>query len=50
MLAGCEPPESHFLYAGQVAPGDVPRYQSAFDVCAMPFPWTEHFAYYALTD
>ncbi len=36
-----------FLYAGQVAPVDVPRYQSAFDVCVMPFPWTEHFAYYA---
>lgn len=36
-----------FLYAGQVLPGQVPRYLRAFDVCTMPFPWTEHFAYYA---
>lgn len=36
-----------FLYAGQVKPDQVPLYLSAFDVCAMPFPWTEHFAYYA---
>jgi glycosyltransferase involved in cell wall biosynthesis len=35
------------LYAGQVPPGEVPGYLRAFDVCAMPFPWTEHFAYYA---
>lgn len=40
-------PESHFLYAGQVPAGDVPLYLSAFDVCAMPFPWTTHFAYHA---
>jgi glycosyltransferase involved in cell wall biosynthesis len=40
-------PVARFLYAGQVAPVEVPRYQRAFDVCAMPFPWTEHFAYYA---
>lgn len=37
-------PESHFLYAGQVAPADVPLYLSTFDVCAMPHPFTEHFA------
>ncbi len=36
-----------FLNAGQVAPERVPMYLSGFDVCAMPFPWTEHFAYYA---
>jgi glycosyltransferase involved in cell wall biosynthesis len=36
-----------FLYVGQVRPDQVPVYLSAFDVCAMPFPWTEHFAYYA---
>jgi len=40
-------PESQFLYAGHVLPERVPLYLSAFDVCAMPFPWTEHFAYYA---
>jgi glycosyltransferase involved in cell wall biosynthesis len=40
-------PESRFLYAGHVLPERVPLYLSAFDVCAMPFPWTDHFAYYA---
>jgi glycosyltransferase involved in cell wall biosynthesis len=40
-------PIERFLYAGQVKPDAVPLYLSAFDVCAMPFPWTEHFAYYA---
>ncbi len=39
-------PESTFLYAGQVPPDDVPRCLTAFDVCAMPFPETKHFAYY----
>lgn len=39
---GLEP--SRFIYAGQVPPDDVPRYLSAFDVCAMPHPHTEHFA------
>ncbi|MBI1258170.1 MAG: glycosyltransferase [Chloroflexi bacterium] len=39
--------DADFLYAGQVAPDRVPLYLSAFDVCAMPFPWTTHFAYYA---
>lgn len=39
--------ERGFLYPGQVTPARVPLYLSAFDVCAMPFPWTEHFAYYA---
>jgi glycosyltransferase involved in cell wall biosynthesis len=45
-LARGLPPE-RFLYAGQVPPAQVPLYLRAFDVCAMPFPWTEHFAYYA---
>jgi glycosyltransferase involved in cell wall biosynthesis len=40
-------PEDRFLYAGQVAPSEVPRYLAAFDVCALPLPFTEHFAYYA---
>jgi glycosyltransferase involved in cell wall biosynthesis len=35
-----------FLASGQVAPERVPLYLSAFDICAMPHPWTEHFAYY----
>ena len=40
-------PPDLILYAGQVPPADVPGYLRAFDVCTMPFPWTEHFAYYA---
>lgn len=40
-------PDSLFLNAGQVSAERVPLYLSAFNVCAMPFPWTEHFAYYA---
>ncbi len=40
-------PEEDFLYAGQVAPDQIPLYLSAFDVCAMPFPFTPHFAYHA---
>lgn len=39
--------DANFLYAGQVLPDKVPLYLAAFDVCAMPFPWTTHFAYYA---
>jgi glycosyltransferase involved in cell wall biosynthesis len=38
--------ESRFLYTGHVSPERVPLYLSAFDVCAMPHPWTEHFAYH----
>jgi glycosyltransferase involved in cell wall biosynthesis len=46
LRAASLPPET-VLYAGQVPPDEVPGYLRAFDVCAMPFPWTEHFAYYA---
>jgi glycosyltransferase involved in cell wall biosynthesis len=35
-----------FLYAGSVPPDDIPTYLAAFDVCAMPFPWNPHYAYY----
>lgn len=38
---------NRFINAGQVKPEQVPTYLSALDVCTMPFPWTEHFAYYA---
>lgn len=38
--------KERFLYAGSVPPDDVPCYLAAFDVCAMPLPWTEHFAYF----
>ena len=40
-------PADRFLYAGHAPPADVPLYLSAFDVCAMPLPDTEHFARYA---
>jgi glycosyltransferase involved in cell wall biosynthesis len=39
-------PENRFLYAGQVKPDAVPLYLAAFDVCAMPHPFTRQFAYY----
>jgi glycosyltransferase involved in cell wall biosynthesis len=39
--------ERDFLYAGQVAPERVAVYIRAFDVCALPLPWTAHFAHYA---
>ncbi|NPV68751.1 MAG: glycosyltransferase [Anaerolineae bacterium] len=40
------PPE-RFHAPGQIAAAEVPRALAAFDVAVMPFPWTEHFAYYA---
>ena len=40
-------PGSRFHALGQVPAAEVPRALAAFDVAAMPFPWTEHFAYYA---
>ena len=40
-------PESGFLYTGQVAPDDVPVCMVAFDMCVMPLPFTQHFAYHA---
>jgi len=40
-------PAERFLFMGQVSPENVPLCLSTFDVAAMPFPWTEHFAYYA---
>lgn len=40
-------PADRFLYAGQVPPDRVPLCLCAFDVCAMPFPYTKHFARHA---
>ncbi len=40
------PPE-RFHALGQLPAAEVPRALAAFDVNTMPFPWTEHFAYYA---
>lgn len=41
-----ELPDDFILYPGQVPPADVPGYLRAFDVCAIPSPWTEFYAYY----
>lgn len=40
-------PADIFLYAGHVPPTEAPLYLRAFDVCAMPLPFTTHFAQYA---
>lgn len=40
-------PDAAFLYAGQVPPDRIPVYLSAFDLCVMPLPYTEHYAFYA---
>ncbi|RMG83595.1 MAG: glycosyltransferase, partial [Chloroflexi bacterium] len=40
-------PAERFLLVDQVPPEEIPLYLRAFDVCTMPLPWTEHFAYYA---
>lgn len=34
------------ILADRVSLLKVPLYMRAFDVCTMPFPWTEHYAYY----
>ncbi|MCY4062436.1 MAG: glycosyltransferase family 4 protein [Chloroflexi bacterium] len=39
-------PPDRFLYAGHVSPVEVPRYLSAFDVCAMPHPPSAQFSHY----
>jgi glycosyltransferase involved in cell wall biosynthesis len=39
--------DAAFLYAGQVSPDRIPTYLSAFDLCVMPLPYTEHYAFYA---
>jgi glycosyltransferase involved in cell wall biosynthesis len=38
--------EEDIIFVGQVPPHRVPLYLYSFDVCVMPFPWTEHYAYY----
>lgn len=39
-------PDARLLLQGHVSAADVPRYLAAFDVCAMPFPFKPHFAYF----
>jgi glycosyltransferase involved in cell wall biosynthesis len=40
-------PAERFMFLGQVMPTVVPFCLAAFDVCVMPSPRTEFFAYYA---
>ena len=39
-------PPDFLLYPGMVPPAEVPGYLRAFDVCTIPSPWTDFFAYY----
>ena len=39
--------DSEFHAIGQVNPDQVPMYLVASDILCVPFPWNEHFAYYA---
>lgn len=39
-------PSERFLYQPHVPPDQVPLYMAALDVCAMPRPFTPHFAYH----
>ncbi len=38
--------KDRFIKVGQVSPKVIPIYLRAFDVCVMPRPWLEHYAYY----
>ncbi len=42
----CDLPADQLITTGTVPADQIPLYLSAFDVAAMPLPWTEHFAYY----
>ncbi len=37
---------NHFRFHDLVPINEVPVYLAAFDIVAMPFPWTPHYAYY----
>jgi glycosyltransferase involved in cell wall biosynthesis len=39
--------EKDLIFVNHVPPVIIPLYLRSFDICIMPFPWTEHFAYYA---
>ncbi len=45
-LQGTGLPDDFILYPGMVAVDDVPGCLRAFDVCTIPSPWNEFFAYY----
>lgn len=39
--------ENDLIFIEQVPFADVPKYEKAFDVLVIPFPWEKHYAYYA---
>jgi glycosyltransferase involved in cell wall biosynthesis len=47
LRAGGSLPAERLHYVGAVPMAEVPQCLVAFDVCTIPFPWTQHFAYYA---
>ncbi|OGF58653.1 MAG: hypothetical protein A2Y62_03850 [Candidatus Fischerbacteria bacterium RBG_13_37_8] len=38
--------KDNYIFRDKIAFRDVPVALKAFDCCVMPFPWTEHYAYY----
>ena len=40
-------PADHLYSPGTLPPDRIPTVLAACDICTMPLPWTEHFAYYA---
>jgi len=38
--------EDRLIFVPQVPPTEIPLFLKTFDICAMPFPWTEHYAYF----
>jgi glycosyltransferase involved in cell wall biosynthesis len=37
---------SDCLFLDQVPSEEIPSFLKSFDICAMPFPWSEHYAYF----
>jgi len=38
--------EDDAKFVRQVPPNKIPLYLRIFDICAMPYPWTQYYAYY----
>ena len=39
-------PDEKLIFVDHVPNVEVPIYLKAFDICIIPFPWTQHYAYY----
>jgi glycosyltransferase involved in cell wall biosynthesis len=46
LWSDCDLPAERLITTGTVPADAIPLYLAAFDVAAMPLPWTEHFAWY----